>query len=73
MTRPLTQMAPWSELMLTALRAATHPVVEGSRRNAREALEARGELARQNADALTVLAEHRGLAAVPSPRRPSAS
>ena len=69
MTRSLTQIAPWSELMLTALRAATRPVVEGSRRNAREALEARGEMARQGADALTVLSAHRSVAAVPSQRR----
>lgn len=55
MTRALPPMASFSELVTTALRAATVRVTEGSRRNAREALEARAELARQGIDTLAAL------------------
>lgn len=48
-------MASFSELVGTALRAATHHLTEGSRRNARDALEARYELARQGRDVLAGL------------------
>lgn len=49
-------MASFSELVTTALRAATVRVTEGSRRNAREALEARAELARQGLETLAGVA-----------------
>ena len=51
-------MATFSELVSTAVRAATHHVTEGSRRNARQALEIRYELARQGSDALATLPLH---------------
>ena len=63
-------MATFSELVSTAVRAATHQVTEGSRRNARQALEIRYELARQGSDALAALplaAPARAAAAVPTP------
>ena len=56
-------MASFSELVSTALRAATHHLAEGSRRNAREALEVRYDLARQGHDVLAAL----------PPREPAAS
>ena len=52
MTRALPPMASFSELVSTALRAATVRVTEGSRRNAREALDVRAELARQSVEVL---------------------
>ncbi len=55
----LPPMASFSELVATALRAATHHVSEGSRRNARRALEVRHQL---DVDGVAVLAV---LAAVP--------
>lgn len=48
-------MATFSELVSTAVRAATHHVTEGSRRNARQALEVRHELARQGSEALAAV------------------
>jgi hypothetical protein len=48
-------MASFSELVGTALRAATHRVSEGSRRNARTALEARYETMRQSAEVMAAL------------------
>lgn len=48
-------MATFSELVSTAVRAATHHVTEGSRRNARQALEIRHELARQGSEALATI------------------
>jgi hypothetical protein len=48
-------MASFSELVSTAVRAATHHLAEGSRRNARDALEARYELTRQSSEVLTAL------------------
>lgn len=51
----LPPMATFSELVSTAVRAATHHVSEGSRRNARQALEVRYELARQGSEALAAV------------------
>jgi hypothetical protein len=47
MTPDLPAMATLSEIVGTAVRAATHRVSEGSRRNARAALEARYDATRQ--------------------------
>ena len=65
-------MATFSELVSTAVRAATHHVAEGSRRNARQALEFRYELARQGSEALATVPVHapaRSSAAVPLPHQ----
>jgi hypothetical protein len=65
-------MATFSELVSTAVRAATHHVAEGSRRNARQALEVRYELARQGSEALAtvpVRAPARSAAAVRLPHQ----
>ena len=48
-------MASFSELVSTAVRAATHHLAEGSRRNAREALEVRYDLTRQGSEVLAAL------------------
>jgi hypothetical protein len=48
-------MASFSELVSTAVRAATHHLAEGSRRNARDALEARNDLTRQGSEVLASL------------------
>ena len=48
-------MASFSELVSTAVRAATHHLAEGSRRNARDALEARYALTRQGSEVLAAL------------------
>jgi hypothetical protein len=48
-------MASFSELVSTAVRAATHHLAEGSRRNAREALEVRYDLTRQGSEVLASL------------------
>ena len=48
-------MATFTELVSAAVRAATHQVAEGSRRNARQALEIRSELARQGSEALATV------------------
>lgn len=63
-------MATFSELVSSAVRAATHHVTEGSRRNARQALEVRYELARQGSEALATVLVHapgRSAAVVPLP------
>jgi hypothetical protein len=59
-------MATLSELVATALRAATHRVAEGSRRNARQALEVRYDLARQGSETLASVPVH-------APARPAAA
>lgn len=64
-------MATVSELVLTAVRVASHQVSEGSRRNARQALEARHQSRRESADVLATLPAQRS-ADVPSEHRPSA-
>jgi hypothetical protein len=48
-------MASFSELVSTAVRAATHHLAEGSRRNALEALEVRYDLTRQGSEVLAAL------------------
>ena len=71
MTRALPPMATVSELVATAVRAATYPVSEGSRRNARRALEVRHDLAQQEVEALAALpgpADRPAAAPVPLPR-----
>jgi hypothetical protein len=56
-------MASFSELVSTAVRAATHHLVEGSRRNAREAVEVRCDLTRQGSEVLAALPQrHRSTA-----------
>ena len=52
-------MASFSELVSTAVRAATHHLAEGSRRNARDALEARYDLTRQGSEVLAALPPRR--------------
>lgn len=64
-------MATVSELVLTAVRVATSQVSEGSRRNARHALEVRHRSLRESADVLAALPAQRR-AGVPAERRPSA-
>jgi len=65
-------MASFSELVGTALRAATGHLAEGSRRNAREALEVRYELARQSREVMSGLAVRPVTLAVPPRQRRSA-
>ena len=48
-------MASFSEILSTAVRAATYHLAEGSRRNARDALEARYDLTRQGSEVLASL------------------
>jgi hypothetical protein len=55
MTRELPAMAPFAELVRLATRAASARVVEGSRRNARAALDARREMLRHGSEALATL------------------
>ena len=65
-------MVTFSELVSAAVRAATHHVAEGSRRNARQALEVRYELARQGSEALAavpVQAPARSAVPLPLPRQ----
>lgn len=56
MTTHLPPMTTFGELLRTALGTATHQVVEGSRRNARTALELRGADARRGEELLATLA-----------------
>jgi hypothetical protein len=62
-------MASFAELVGTALSAATGRLAEGSRRNAREALEARYELARQGREAMTGLGVRPATTATAPPRQ----
>ena len=55
MTRALPPMASFSQLVSTAVRAATAHLAEGSRRNAREALEVRYDLTRQGFEVVAAL------------------
>lgn len=48
-------MASFSQLVNTAVRAATLHLVEGSRRNAREALEVRYDVTRQGFEVVAAL------------------
>ena len=65
-------MASFSELVGTAVRAATGHLAEGSRRNAREALEVRYELARQSREVMSGLTGRPAAAAVQPRQRRSA-
>ena len=48
-------MASFAEILSTTVRAATYHLAEGSRRNARDALEARYDLTRQGSEVLASL------------------
>ena len=48
-------MASFAEIVSTTVRAATYHLAEGSRRNARDALEARYDLTRQGSEVLASL------------------
>ena len=62
---PLAPLIPVSGLVHRVIDAAAHGVSEGSRRNARAALEARHALTRESADVLDALpAQRRRRAAV---------
>jgi hypothetical protein len=65
-------MASFSELVGTAVLAATGHLAEGSRRNAREALEVRYELARQSREVMSGLAPRQQPVALPPGQRRSA-
>ena len=65
MTPALPPMASFSELVGTALNAATGRLVDGSRRNAREALEVRYELARQSREVMSGLVARQATVAAP--------
>jgi hypothetical protein len=71
MTRALAPMASFSELVSTAVRATTSHLAEGSRRNAREALETRYDLARQGREILATLPQRRAPVPAPRTRRPA--
>jgi hypothetical protein len=71
MTRALPPMASFSELMTTAVRAATHHLAEGSRRNAREALEVRYDLTRDGFEVMAALSPRRSDVASLPPRHRS--
>ena len=72
MTPALPPMASFSELVGTALSAATGRLAEGSRRNAREALEVRYELTRQSREVMSGLAVRQATVAAPPRQRRSA-
>jgi hypothetical protein len=66
-------MAPFSQLVSTAVRAATAHLAEGSRRNAREALEVRYDLTRQGFEVVAALQPGpTSVAALPSQHRSTA-
>ena len=66
-------MASFSEIVSTTVRAATSRLAEGSRRNARDALEARYDLTRQGSEVLAALPSRRAPARVVAQRdRPTA-
>ena len=48
-------MASFAEIVSTTVHAATYHLAEGSRRNARDALEARYDLTRQGSEVLASL------------------
>lgn len=62
-------MATFSEIVHTAVRAATHQVSEGSRRNAWLALEARQDRLRESAETLAALPAQRSAATALRDRR----
>jgi hypothetical protein len=71
MTPALAPMASFSELLSTAVRASTARLAEGSRRNAREALETRYDLARQGREVLATLPQRHAPLPAPRSRRPA--
>jgi hypothetical protein len=71
MTPALAPMASFSELLSTAVRASTARLAEGSRRNAREALETRYDLARQGREILATLPQRPAHLSAPRTRRPA--
>jgi hypothetical protein len=64
-------MASFSELVSTAVRATTAHLAEGSRRNAREALESRHDLARQGYEVMASLPRRNPSMAPGRARRPA--
>ncbi len=62
-------MATFSEIVRTAVRAATHQVGEGSRRNARLALEARQQRLLEDSEVLAALPRQRSGRAPGTSRR----
>jgi hypothetical protein len=73
MTRALPPMASFSELVTTTVRAATQHLAEGSRRNAREALEVRYDLTREGFEVMAALSPRRsGVASLPPQHRSTA-
>ena len=66
---PLASLVPVSDLVHRVLGAATNAVSEGSRRNARTALEAREALTRQGLDIVASLPDQRAAAALPRPAK----
>ena len=71
MTRALPPMASFSQLVNTAVRAATFHLVEGSRRNAREALEVRHDLTRQSFEVVAALQAQPSVVPTVPPRQRS--
>jgi len=69
MTPATPAMATFSELVRTALRAATHQVGEGSRRNARLAVEASQQRRLEDSQLLAALPRQRRVAAPVEDRR----
>ena len=66
-------MASFAEIVSTTVRAATYRLAEGSRRNARDALEARYDLTRQGSEVLAALPSRPARARVVAQRdRPTA-
>lgn len=66
-------MASFSQLVSTAVQAATFHLAEGSRRNAREALEVRYDLTRQGFEVVAALQSRpAAVAAVPPQQRSTA-
>ena len=65
-------MASFAEIVSTTVRAATYHLAEGSRRNARDALEARYDLTRQGSEVLAALQPRRAPVRVVAQRDRSA-
>ena len=66
---PLASLVPVSDLVHRVLGAASNGVSEGSRRNARAALEAREALTRQDLEIAASLPTQRVTAALPRPAK----
>ena len=65
-------MASFAEIVSTTVRAATYHLAEGSRRNARDALEARYDLTRQGSEVLAALPPRQATVRVVAQRHRSA-